>query len=241
MREPDLGAPDEGAVDERASDVTWRIEPTPKRIRAVAGGHPVLDTTDARLVWEDRPWPRLWVPRASLDASVPPEALRTSEDPRLAEHVHLAWEAAEAWFEEDEPMLGHVRDPHHRVDALASSRHVLVEVDGTVVAESRSPVVVYETGLIPRWYLPATEVRLDLLEPSDTVTVCPYKGTTVYHHARVGDRRLDDLAWSYPAPLPECAPIRGRLCFDDVEVDVIVDGRRGPRPVSPLVQPEGSG
>ncbi|MCC5948422.1 MAG: DUF427 domain-containing protein [Nitriliruptoraceae bacterium] len=217
------------------STADWRVERTAKRFRAVLDGVVVLDTERARLVWEDRPWPQLWVPRDAV-ADGAREGAVGCEDERLAGYVRLASTAVDAWFEEDEPMLGHVRDPYHRIDALSTGRHVVVELDGTVLAESHAPVVVHETSLIPRWYLPPTDVRWSLLQPSDTVTVCPYKGSTVYRHLEVGDQRIEDVAWSYPQPLRESAPIAGRWCFDDAKVDVIVDGRRRPRPTSPLLR-----
>ncbi|MBO0821611.1 MAG: DUF427 domain-containing protein, partial [Nocardiopsaceae bacterium] len=94
----------------------------------------------------------------------------------LRDLVRLEWGAMDEWLEEDEPVYTHPRDPHKRVDILASSRHVRVEIDGVTVAESSRPTILFETGLPPRYYLPLTDVRTDLLRPSDTVTHCPYKG-----------------------------------------------------------------
>ena len=118
----------------------------------------------------------------------------------LRDTIRLDWDAMDAWFEEDEEVFTHPRDPYTRVDVLSSSRHVRVEVDGVTVAESTSPRVLYETGLPPRYYLPKTHVRLDLLVPTDTVSHCPYKGRAEYWSVRAGDVVHEDLAWSYPDP-----------------------------------------
>jgi uncharacterized protein (DUF427 family) len=126
----------------------------------------------------------------------------------------------------------HPKDPFHRVDVLNSSRRVRVELDGVALAESRRPRLLFETGLPIRYYLPKVDVRLDLLEPSDTVTRCPYKGTTEHFHARVGDRLHEDVAWVYPTALPESAKIENLICFYDERVDVTVDGVAQPKPVT---------
>lgn len=212
-----------------------RLERTAKRLRATRAGQVVVDTERARLVWADRPWPQLWVP----DTEVAPSVRRvgvTSDDPRLTGFVRLPDDAVDTWFEEDEELIGHVRDPHHRIDALPSSRHVVVAVDGVVLADSRASVVVHETGLIPRTYLPIIDVRMDLLLDSTTVTVCPYKGRARYHHVEVAGHQHEDLVWSYPFPLRESAPIAGRVCFDDQRVHVTIDGVVREPPTSPLLR-----
>jgi uncharacterized protein (DUF427 family) len=103
-----------------------------------------------------------------------------------------------------------------------------VERDGQVLAESRQPVLVFETTLPMRTYLPRDDVRLDLLEPSPTRTACAYKGVASYL-ARAGE----DLAWSYEDPLPDAGELAGLVCFFDERVDVTLDGEKRPRPVTP--------
>jgi uncharacterized protein (DUF427 family) len=120
------------------------------------------------------------------------------------------------------------------VDALRSSRHVRVEVDGVVLADSVRPTILFETSLPPRYYLPKVDVRMDLLEPTDTVSRCPYKGQARYWSARVGDTLVPDLAWSYPSPFPESAPVMGLVCFYNERVDLTVDGERLDRPHTPF-------
>ena len=127
------------------------------------------------------------------------------------------------------------RNPYARVDALRSTRSVRVELDGVVLAESSSPVVVFETGLPPRSYLPRTAVDFTSLVRSPTRTECPYKGrTSAYWSAETGSAVHPDIAWSYDFPTREMLPIAGLVAFYDEKVDVVVDGRRRPRPRTPF-------
>jgi uncharacterized protein (DUF427 family) len=150
----------------------------------------------------------------------------------LAGLVTFSWRDGLTWFEEEEPLFAHARDPHKRVDVAPSSRHVRVEVDGELLAESRRPLLLFETTLPVRYYLPADDVRVELL-PSETRTSCPYKGHASWWSARVGDRLLEDVAWSYPVPVPENPRIAGLICFRNERVDLIVDGELQERPVTP--------
>jgi uncharacterized protein (DUF427 family) len=144
----------------------------------------------------------------------------------IAGHFAFAWDRMDAWMEEEEEVFVHPRDPYHRVDAIPSSRHVVVALDGERLAETRRPVMLFETGLPPRTYIPLDDVRRELLVDSDTHTRCPYKGVASYRSVRVGDRLHEDLAWCYPDPLPAVEPIRGLLCFYDERVERVVDGER---------------
>jgi uncharacterized protein (DUF427 family) len=163
---------------------------------------------------------------------VPAAALRYESSPiaELRELIRLEWDAIDAWFEEDEEVFTHARDPHTRVDVLASSRHVRIQVEGVTVAESMSPRLLFETGLPVRYYVPKTHVRMDLLERSETVTHCPYKGQAETWSVRAGERLHEDLAWSYPAPLPESQKIAGLIAFYNEKVDIWVDGVQQERP-----------
>lgn len=154
----------------------------------------------------------------------------TSPFAELRDAVRLEWGAMDAWFEEDEEVFTHARDPYTRVDILPSSRHVRVAVDGVTVAESMSPRLLFETGLPVRHYLPKTHVRTDLLTPTDLETHCPYKGRARYWSLRTPGGVHRDLAWSYPAPLPESQRIAGLVCFFDERVDVHIDGVLQERP-----------
>lgn len=153
--------------------------------------------------------------------------------PFLAGYAALVWDALDEWLVEEERVLGHPRDPYHRIDVYPASAHVRVLLDGELLADSRRARVLHETSLPPRHYLPLEDVRTDLLEPSATRTRCAYKGEASYWHARVGDRIEDDLVWSYPDPAREAQPVRGLVCFFDERVDVELDGVRQERPVTP--------
>jgi uncharacterized protein (DUF427 family) len=126
----------------------------------------------------------------------------------------------DAWYEEEEEIFKHPRDPYHRVDVLQSARHIRIELEGQTLAESRRPWLLFETGHPTRYYLPVEDVRMDLLEPTDTSSVCPYKGTAAYWKvAGAGPRR--DVAWSYQDPILECPKIRGLVSFFNERVDAV--------------------
>src|SRR4051794_26019587 len=142
-------------------------------------------------------------------------------------YVAFFWDKLDHWFEEDEEVFVHPRDPHHRVDACRSSRHIRVVIDGQTVAESDRPVLVFETGLPVRYYLPKLDVRLDLLTPTSTVTKCPYKGQARYWSAA----GVEDAAWSYTYPLPAMAELTAHVAFFQERVDELwVDGEEVERP-----------
>jgi uncharacterized protein (DUF427 family) len=151
----------------------------------------------------------------------------------LEGYVTFAWNAMDAWYEEEEEVFVHARDPYKRVDVLASSRHVRVEVDGETVADTRRPFLLFETSLPTRHYVPREDVRMDLLEPSNATTRCPYKGIASYWSVRVGDRVHRNIVWSYRDPIPECPKIKDLLCFFDERVDLYMDGELQARPVTP--------
>ena len=158
--------------------------------------------------------------------------------PDLSGHVVFDWRSMDAWYEEDDEVFVHARDPYHRVDVLRSSRHVRVEMLGETVADTRRPCVLFETGLPPRYYIPRADVRMDLLVRSDTSTQCPYKGSASYYGVRVGGRLARDLVWTYRFPIPECPRIEDLLCFFDERVDAVyVDGELQPKPDTPWSRP----
>lgn len=154
--------------------------------------------------------------------------------PDIGGHVAFYWAKMDAWFEEDDEVFVHPRDPYHRVDVLNSSRHVRVVAGGQTIAETRRPRLLFETNLPTRYYVPKADVRMDLLEPSATLSACPYKGRAIYWSVRVGDFFGEDFAWSYPFPIPECPKIENLICFFDERVDeTYVDGQPQPKPVTP--------
>ena len=145
----------------------------------------------------------------------------------------IRWQMMDAWFEEDDEVFVHPRDPYHRVDVLNSSRQVKVLVGGEIVAETGRPRLLFETGLPVRYYIPMLDVRMDLLEPSDTISRCPYKGVASYWSVRTGENVHPDLAWSYKSPIPECPKIENLIAFFNERVDLEVDGERQERPQTP--------
>jgi uncharacterized protein (DUF427 family) len=240
-----------------------RVEQGAKRIRAYVGGVAVADTVRPVLVWEGPHYPVYYFPlddvrtdllhaedgvfhspsrgdaeTYSLDAGgreIAAAGLRYRDSPisELRDLIRLEWAAMDAWFEEDEEVFVHPRSPTTRISILPSSRHVVVELDGVVVADSTHPTFLHETGLPMRTYLPKVDVRMDLLVATDTSTMCPYKGTASYWSVVLapGDPVVHtDVVWSYPTPLRESAPITGLMAFYDTLVDVTIDGVRRPRP-----------
>ncbi len=153
-------------------------------------------------------------------------------DPDLSGYVNLDFDGFDEWLEEDEPIVSHPRDPFARIDMRRSSRQVRIEVDGKLLAESDRPLIVFETGLPVRYYLPRDDVRATL-HPTPTRTTCAYKGEASYWSVDVGDKVIEDLAWSYPSPLRDSADLRDLVCFFDEKADVIVDGAGRERPVTP--------
>jgi uncharacterized protein (DUF427 family) len=135
----------------------------------------------------------------------------------------------DAWFEEEDEMFAHVRDPYHRVEIRDASRHVRILVGGEVVAESRRPTIVYETGLPPRFYLPRADLLVDL-EPHEKRTKCAYKGVASHWSVRVGGAPVEAVAWSYEQPDDDAARLRGLVAFYNELVDVEVDGEPLERP-----------
>jgi len=238
------------------------VEPVPRRIRARLAGEVVLDTTRALYVWEWPAYPQYYVPlddvRRELldpegrtqassrgkvelyalsvgDVTRPHAAKVLADSPleRLSGTVRFDWGSLDAWFEEDEQVFVHPRSPYARVDAIRSTRHVRVELEGVLLGESSSPVLLFETGLPTRYYLNRTEVSFDQLIPTSTVTACPYKGiTSAYWSARVGQTLHADIAWAYDFPSAAMLPIAGLVAFYNERVDLSVDGRRLRRPTT---------
>jgi uncharacterized protein (DUF427 family) len=164
-----------------------------------------------------------------------PDAASVFEEPVpeasfLRDHVTFEWGAIDEWFTEDEQLFGHPRDPYSRIDVFKSTRHVRVSLGGELLAESRRPKVLYETALPPRFYLPADDVRTELLVASPSRTRCAYKGSASYWHVRVGGRLVEDLVWTYRDPQHDATPVADHLCFFNERVDLEVDGERMKRP-----------
>ncbi|MBK8900978.1 MAG: DUF427 domain-containing protein [Anaerolineaceae bacterium] len=235
-------------------------EPSPRWVRVQLGGAWVADSRRALLVWQGG-GARLhyYFPRDDVNQDFLRETGRSGGE-RTTWHVQVgdkvaenaAWSYAQApeglagiegyiafrwhkmdrWFEEEEEVFVHPRDPYHRVDTMPSSRHIRVEVDGVTVAESRRPYLLFETNLPTRFYLPREDVNMSLLHATDSHTACPYKGTASYWSVQISENVYKDLVWSYPDPIPEAPKIKGLLSFYNEKVDIFVDGVKEKRPIT---------
>jgi uncharacterized protein (DUF427 family) len=244
--------------DVRAPEHLLYFEPVHKRIRVEFGGETIADTTGAHLLFETRHLPVYYIPESDvrMDLLTPTDHSthcpvkgdaaywtvsaggRTAENavwgypepiaPWLKGFVSFYWDVMDAWYEEDEQVFGHPHDPYSRIDVLRSSRRITVSVGGEVLAESSRPMILFETGLPVRYYLPREDVRLDALTPSETTTYCAYKGEASYW--AYGS---EDIAWTYESPLREAEPVRDLVCFFNERTDIAVDGRPQERPASP--------
>jgi uncharacterized protein (DUF427 family) len=245
---------------QRIPDGTW-IEPSPRWVRTYFGGAKIADSKRALLMYERGPIPTYWFPIEDVRLDhltaedhvstsgtvlwtlrvgdrVAERAARSEPDPtgdraELKDHVAFYWDKMDSWYEEDDEVFVHPRDPYHRVDVLHSSRHVRVEVGGQAVADTSRPTLLFETGLPTRYYIPKQDVRMDLLVPTEKTTSCPYKGMASYWSVRIGDELVDNVVWAYPAPIPECTKIENLLCFFNERVDISVDGELQVRPKTP--------
>jgi uncharacterized protein (DUF427 family) len=242
------------------------VEPCPRRVRGTLAGRTVFDTIGARYVWEWPYYPQYYIPVADIDTELlvdehveqhlrsgtarrhglhvgevaRPGAVRVygaDAAPGVAQAAHVDWAALDAWFEEDEQIFVHPRNPYTRVDALRSRRRVRIERGGVLLAESEAPVLVFETGLPTRYYFDRGDIQWQDLRPSDTRTACPYKGVTSSYWSLVTeDGVLEDVAWCYDFPTRQLLPVAGLVAFYNELVDVVVDGRPEPRPVTHLTR-----
>ena len=151
--------------------------------------------------------------------------------PPIADYMAFYWSKMDHWFDEDEEIFVHARDPFRRVDCLPSSRRVEIVVEGEKVADSRKGVFLFETGHPTRYYLPISDTRLELLSPSRYISRCPYKGIASYYHLTVNGKRHENMVWYYSEPVHESARIKGLVCFFNELVDrILVDGVEQPKP-----------
>ncbi len=238
-----------------------RVEPVPRRVRGYCAGELIFDTTAARYVWELPYYPQYYIPLDDVrsdrlvDESHPQRSqfgpfrlnaisaggttvrsaarvFDSGGDGLIPGYVRFEWHSLD-WFEEDERVLGHPRNPYTRVDALRSHRHVVVELGGNVLADTHCPVLLFETGLPTRYYIDRSDVDFTHLTAVQTQSLCPYKGTTTGYWSVLADGAVHaDLAWSYDYPLPAVAPIAGLIAFYNEKVDITVDGIRIPRPTT---------
>ncbi|MGD2101310.1 MAG: DUF427 domain-containing protein [Acidimicrobiia bacterium] len=235
-----------------------RVESGAKRVRTMLGGRIVADTTHPLLVWEVPYYPTYYFPSSDVATDLLVDTGETRKSPsrgestqyvvkvdgaegkaysyqdpeisELADHYAFVWGSMDHWFEETEEVFVHARDPYTRLDILPSDRRVRVEIDGATVADSTNAVFLFETGLPTRYYLPKTDVRMDLLTPTDHMTHCPYKGSARYWSAEIEGKTLENVVWGYDTPLPESQKITSLVSFYNEKVDIFVDEVREERP-----------
>lgn len=194
---------------------------TPARLPPVLGPHTFRWHTSPGSPWDLR-----------VDGTVYGRAAFRPDDADLAQHVVLDF-GQFTWKEEDDDLVGHPHDPFKRIDIRTSTRHVVVSLDGAVLADSTSPRILAETHLPLRWYLPRSDVRMDLLSRSETITTCAYKGHAAYYSYEAAGEAGSDLAWTYERPLHDAEAVRDHVCFWNERTDIVVDGELAPRPGTP--------
>jgi len=227
-------------------------EPLRRRMRAVLGGKTVVESDDAVLLFEPGRYPVAYFPAGDFAVGALEPLEHRTEHPELGEtawfalagdtrraawqhialpahaalldgKIALAWRAMDAFYEEDDRILGHAADPYHRIDIRRTSRHLVVrDADGVVVAETTRPLVLYESGFAPRWYVPREDVSGDALALVDKQTFCPYKGIASYYDIGAAE----NSAWSYRAPLDDMAAIGDLVSFEPDRIEVMLDGER---------------
>lgn len=235
-----------------------KIEQSERRVRVMLGGEIVADTTRPLLVWEVPYYPTYYFPEADVRTDLLVETGETRRSPsrgeatqhvvkvngaegtaysfpepkidEIAGHYAFVWKTMDHWFEEDEEVFVHARDPYTRIDIVNSSRRVRVAIDEETVADTTNAMFLFETGLPTRYYIPKTDVRFDLLTPTDTQTACPYKGTARYWSVTVDGETHEDILWGYDTPLPESQKVTGMVCFYNEKVDIYIDEELQERP-----------
>lgn len=237
-----------------------RVEDTQKRVRARIGGVTIADSANVKMVWEIPYYPTYYFPSDSVRMDLMADSGETKRSPSrgtanlldinvegrtlsqaarvwneskiegLAGHVSFDWSAMDSWFEEDDEVYFHARDPYTRIDIVQSSRNVRVEVDGVTVADTNNARFLFETNLPARYYMPKTDVFFEYLTPTDTASHCPYKGTARYWSVNTTGETHEDVVWGYDTPLAESHQIAGFVSFYNEKLDIYVDGVLEPKP-----------
>ncbi|MCB1016096.1 MAG: DUF427 domain-containing protein [Acidimicrobiales bacterium] len=204
------------------------VEPVRRRVRARLGDATVVDSEAALLVHRAGGPPTYALPPADVDATGLGDAV--TPHPDADGFVAVAWGAADHWYEEEDEVFLHARNPYHRIECLRTARRLRVAVGDTVLVDAPATIALYETALEPRLYVDKALVRTDLLVPSATTSLCPSKGTATWWSATVDGTTHADVAWSYEEPLPESLPVAGLLSFEGAHPGVTVDADLPPAP-----------
>ncbi len=236
----------------------FSIQQSPRWVRAYFNGQLVADSREMVLFFE-RPYPNYLFPKhhvrmeylsksntlenregrgatefwhLEVDGKRSENAAFSFLDHGVGDYLTFKWDAIDRWLEEEEEIFVHARNPYHRVDAVPSSRHIEVSLDGVELAASHNPVLLFETGLPTRYYLPIEDVSMDLLEITATVTRCPYKGIAQTYGVRIDEKFSADIAWTYPTPIVACTNVENLICFYNEVVDIREDGVQLSRPAT---------
>lgn len=193
------------------------VEPFQRRVRAVRQGDTVVDSERVVLVHRPGAAPSYAFPAGDVSG------VESTPVPEAPAFVTVTWDAVDAWWEEDQEVFLHPRNPYHRIDIVPTHRRLRVLLGDTVLVDTTETLLLYETSLAPKLYVHPRHVTPGILSPSETTTYCPYKGTTTYWHATLSGVRADDVAWSYEEPLPESTAIRGLLSFEESRVRIETD------------------
>lgn len=233
------------------NDKIKRWEPSARWVRVKLGDEIVADSKRAILVWEGTYFINYYFPPEDVRRDLLEPTGRSGrgretwhvnggrkvaenaawsytdlapENEALAGYITFRWSKMDAWYEEEEEIFVHPRDPYHRVDVIPSSRHIKVEVNGEVVAESKRPYLLFETGMPTRYYLPQEDVHMDLLAATKTQTSCPYKGVASYWAVQANGDSVKDIVWGYLNPIQEAGKLKDLLSFYNEKVTIYVDG-----------------
>jgi uncharacterized protein (DUF427 family) len=189
------------------ADVAY-VEPFRRRVRGLRNRETIIDSERVVLVHRQGQPPMYAFPEGDV------RAVAMEPVSEVDGYVRVPWDAVDEWWEEDERVTGHPRNPYHRIDCVRSSRRLRVDVAGVTIVDTTETLLLYETALEPKLYIDRRLVSGVRLVPSGTTTYCPYKGTTTYWNAIVSDVVVVDVAWSYDDPLPESLPIKELLSFE---------------------------
>ncbi len=242
---------------------TSRVELSPKRIRLVFAGKIICDSRTAKYHWDQPYYPTYYFPRVetnmkylrpsesgNLDdydivvgTQVQKKAAKLDRRQQLEDCFSFVFDKLDAWFEEEEEIYVHARDPYKRIDIAPCSRHIEVYLDGHKLCDTRSAHLLFETGLITRYYIPKLDCNLQALKSSkqNTTTKCPYKGVAEYYDLHCGKSEVrpanicPDGAWWYRYPTAESMKIQGMVCFYNERVDFYIDGVHQKQPTSAFV------
>jgi uncharacterized protein (DUF427 family) len=203
-------------------------EPLRRRLRVKLAGEWIADSEDVLLLHEPGRYPVAFFPLGDVRPGVLVSENRTTRHGGLGDtdwftvSVAFAWRAMDAFYEGDERIVGHAADAYHRIDIRQSSRHLVVMDGARRIADTKRPVVLYESGFAPRWYVPRKDIEESALIPAEGQTFCPYKGLASYYD--IGDHKR--AAWYYPQAWPEVARISNFVSFEPDKVEVFLDGKK---------------